>query len=242
MGFPIVRASLALFCCGALAAIAYAGANSNNASSKAPPASANHDRDLYHVPIPDLRIQHHSISEFRAISDRPLFSSSRRPTPAAATAQVQVHRLRGVLTTDSLKIALVESIDDGTLLRLSEGDIVDVWQVYAIRKDSITWSRLDRSDEMIVAEVWEEGGVLSSTDSFQLEGSEANEPNEQTNASSQLNRPRGHIAGERAIPHRHLTRAAEYAPIVVPTEPPPPTPTAPRNPPMRRISNPKGPA
>jgi hypothetical protein len=233
-----VRASLAIFCCISLAAVAYAGANYHSASSQAPPVVANQERGFHYVSIPELIIQHPSISEFRAVNDRPLFAPSRRPTPAAATAQVSVYRLRGVLTTESQKIALVESIGDGTLLRLYEGDTVDIWRVYAIGKDSITWSRLDQFHEMVVAEMWEEGEVLSSPDAFQPDLSRENGPREEGGARFSPDAFQPDLSGESG-----LTHAADYAAIdrlVMPTAPLPPTPKAPRPPQMRRVWNLKG--
>ena len=231
----IVRPSVGLFCCVSLAALAYVGVNYPSSTSEATLPLAKADRGLHLVPIPSLVLQHPPISEFHEISERPLFTPVRRPKAAAATTQAQVYRLRGVLISNSQKIALVQRIDDGTLLRVSEGDLVDVWRVSAIDRDSITWSRQDRLREMVVSEIWEDGGALSSPDALQPDLSGENGLNEQTNASSHLNTPRRHHGGERALPHRRLTPTADYVPFVMPTEPLPPTPTAPRRPPIRRI-------
>jgi hypothetical protein len=246
-----MRPSLVIFCCSLSAAVAYSGINYHEVLAEADHVSTNQNVNLHNLPIPNLDLQHPHISEFQAISDRPLFTPSRRPTPASAAVQVPVYRLRGVLTTGSQKIALVESIGDGALLRLSEGDTVDVWLVSAIGKNSITWSRLGQLHEMVVAEMGEEGGALSSPDTFnqdlsgengpseQSNGPDelANDANERANVSSRLNRPRRHTGG-----HRHLTHSAEDAPIdrlAMPTAPLPPTPMTPRPPLMRRVWNPK---
>lgn len=191
---------------------------------------------------PNLGLQHPPISEFRAISDRPLFTPSRRPAPPAATGQVQLYRLHGVLTTNRQKVALVESIEDGALLRLSEGDTVSVWRVAAIGRDSITWSRLDRPHEVIVAETNGGGEALSPRDISQSHLFEDHDASEQTNAMSDMNTPRRQTAGVRVLTHRRFADGAEYAPIFLPTESLPPTPPAPGRPPTRRIWGEKGPA
>lgn len=234
----IMRRSLVLFCCVLSVAVACAGFNYPDVLSKAAPVPVK-NRGLHNLSIPNLDLQHRPISEFRAISDRPLFTPSRRPTLAAETAQVQVYRLRGVLTANSQKIALVERVDDGSLLRVGEGDVVDVWRVSAISRDSISWSRLDRFNEMVVSEMWGQEEAPTSPDASQEKLLGGNDSNEQ-NASANFNNSSQHTPGEPGLPHRHLTDASDYAPFLMPTDPPPPSPTAPRHPPMRRIW--KGPA
>lgn len=246
-----MRRPLALFCCVSLAAIAYAGANYAGAPSDPSPVLPNEESGLHHVIIPDLSLQHPPISQLRGISDRPLFTPSRRPTPTAEKVQVDAYRLRGVLVASTGKIGLVERIDDGTLLRVSEGDIVDVWRVSSIGRNSITWSRLDRSDDIVVSKIWEDGAAPSSEgepalDSLRKAISENDGPNEEANTAWHLNTARGQTGEARVNRRRHVADdAADSNPIyglVMPTAPLPPTPTAPRHWPKQRLSSPKSPS
>jgi hypothetical protein len=199
-----------------------------------------------HVRIPDFEFQKTSISQFRSIIDRPLFTSSRRPALVIQKLQIDSYRLRGVLVTSTGKIGLVEKIDDGTWLRVVEGSIVDEWQASSIEGNRITWMKLAQSNELAVSEMWEGGGA-SDEESVDDPSDDAvygkESLNERANSEWHLSMNRDQTGGARTNRRHHGTHASGHIRIhglVMPTAPLPPTPAAPRQSRPRRLSNPRG--
>lgn len=199
-----------------------------------------------HVRIPKLELQNASISQFHAILDRPLFTSSRRPAPVNQKLQLDSYRLRGVLVASTGNIGLVEKIDDGTWLRVVEGSVVDEWEASSIEGNRITWVKLDQSNEIVVSEIWQHG-ELSDGESVDDPSDDAvygkESLNERANSEWHLSMTRDQTGGARANRHHHGTHATDHIRIhglVMPTAPLPPTPGAPRQSRPRRLSNPRG--
>lgn len=77
---------------------------------------------------------------------RPLFSSTRRPEPAAPIAapsappQLVGYRLTGIVSTGARRMILLET-PGGKSVQLYEGESVDGWTVETIANDAVVLSR-----------------------------------------------------------------------------------------------------
>lgn len=83
------------------------------------------------------RIKFPPISHFRVIKDRPLFSASRRPIRVTLENPSLLYQLRGILISKKHRIAILESLTNGTSVRVEEGDAVDEWTILAIQDRAI---------------------------------------------------------------------------------------------------------
>lgn len=77
------------------------------------------------------------LSSFKEITDRPLFSPSRRPDSPSSTISISAYAVRGVLLSRRRNVALVESRPHGTVIRVSEGDVIAGWQIVFINANEI---------------------------------------------------------------------------------------------------------
>jgi general secretion pathway protein N len=81
---------------------------------------------------------------FAATAERPLFSPSRRPPSAPATAGKGAldgrYRLLGLVIAGPARRALVIEIAGGRRLELSEGDAIEGWTVKRIDRDRVLFT------------------------------------------------------------------------------------------------------
>lgn len=82
-----------------------------------------------------------SLSSFAEVSQRPLFSETRRPALAAdqSTAAWSSFVLQGVIVSSLIREALVLHNKPATLVGLREGDMLDGWTAESILSDRITF-------------------------------------------------------------------------------------------------------
>jgi hypothetical protein len=79
-------------------------------------------------------------AEFAAITERPIFSPSRRPTPAVKAATIAIesrYRLQGIIGVGSARHALIVPVAGGAGLDLGEGDALEAWTVKTISPDRV---------------------------------------------------------------------------------------------------------
>jgi general secretion pathway protein N len=76
---------------------------------------------------------------FAAISERPLFTPSRRPAEAGVSPATEPEAtplpafvLRGVVHSGKVRRALLETAENAPLLRLREGETLDGWEIVTI--------------------------------------------------------------------------------------------------------------
>ncbi|GGF36513.1 hypothetical protein GCM10011611_48740 [Aliidongia dinghuensis] len=80
------------------------------------------------------------LEAYAAVTQRPLFSQSRRPPASgdAALSAVEQHfKLTGILTSGPERIALVRPENDRKLLRVHEGETLGGWTVRSIASDRL---------------------------------------------------------------------------------------------------------
>ena len=83
------------------------------------------------------------LASFAAISERPLFSPSRRPARAEAAAPVNTalesrYRLIGLVTTENARRAWIA---EGTRhFEIGEGDMLDGWKIMRVERDRLLLS------------------------------------------------------------------------------------------------------
>jgi len=84
------------------------------------------------------------MSHYAAITNRPLFNPSRRPA-TSVTAPLSAYRLQGIFASRNAYVGLVEHRSDGTVMRISEGDVIDGWVAGSVEPYAIRLSSGDRS-------------------------------------------------------------------------------------------------
>ena len=78
---------------------------------------------------------------FAETSERPLFSATRRPSPAAAMIGIgSRYRLQGLVIAGAARHALIAPIAGGRALELGEGETVEGWTVTRIERDRVVLS------------------------------------------------------------------------------------------------------
>lgn len=96
------------------------------------------------------------LESYGGIAERPLFSSSRRPTPSggAAAAGKAGHdslMLAGVILTTSKRLAMLETKRaNGGVVVVREGQIVEGWSVDTIAADRVVISHDDEVVELLL--------------------------------------------------------------------------------------------
>ncbi len=106
-------------------------------------------------------------SKMSAFLDRPLFSPSRRPPqpttsvnagppppPVISTPTADHLRLVGTLTSDAGGQAIIQSKAGGTLVSVTEGELVDAWRVIEIQPSLV---RLTNGSNEVVLEMFKAG-------------------------------------------------------------------------------------
>ena len=104
----------------------------------------------------DFRFSPPPIAQLRAITDRPLFTPTRRQAALIIRSPIEAFRLRGVVLSKRHNTALVERRSDGVLLRLREGDHVDEWQITFIDADAIGFSGSEESYAIKISDTIED--------------------------------------------------------------------------------------
>ena len=78
---------------------------------------------------------------YSEISERPLFSPTRRPTPRQSTPEaigaVSSFVFAGSIISRDDRVALVHRGQSGKLVRLREGDLLEGWRVVSIEADRV---------------------------------------------------------------------------------------------------------
>ena len=140
---------LLLVCCGTLAAvICYEFIYYDPLSEAAPSLSAD-DASHTDESEKDPEYDYPLITQFREISERPLFSPSRSRSNTHRES-VDAYRLRGIFSSKNRKFGLVERLSDGTSIRVSDGGIIDGWQVLFIDEESIV---MTDSSQVVTLEI-----------------------------------------------------------------------------------------
>jgi hypothetical protein len=87
------------------------------------------------------------MSTFSEFVDRPLFTPSRRPpppktaTPAETTAKSENFDLIGVIISSDERMALLQTLGTGEVLRAVEGQTVGGWEVQEIKPTQVVLKR-----------------------------------------------------------------------------------------------------
>ena len=180
------------------------------------------------------------MSQFRDIMKRPLFSPSRRSIPTTTTKPIDAYRLRGIFLSEQSDVGLVERRSDGVVIRLSEGDVVDGWQVVFVNPGAIGLSNSTEVYTMNIERAREDE-VLNFEEpistGFEEELYEASIREDDGNIPWDLDRHSGH-ADSLAVPPNPRVRSADRrrdmgsAPAVPRQLPPPPR--LPRHEPWRQ--------
>jgi hypothetical protein len=100
------------------------------------------------------------LDRFAAIVERPLFTATRRPAPAAPAAPVVsaeglilgAYRLTGVVVTPTHRLLLLRRQDDRRTIRVAEGEAVDGWTIVRVASDKLVVESAGRQQEIIVRE------------------------------------------------------------------------------------------
>jgi len=87
------------------------------------------------------------LDAFREITERPLFSPSRRPSASVPATASQGLRLEGVLVVGAEKHAIIKQAD-GRTARVAEGETVGEWTVRQIERERVLLVAGDRRLEL----------------------------------------------------------------------------------------------
>ncbi len=150
MGAPRRSAGLATLlalACVALAAIlgveAYTPAEPPASSLAAPVAAADHAEDL-----PARSYESKPLDSYSEIAERPVFSPSRRPSPAERRSADGGGRsghdnlmLAGVIMAADKRLALIETAKTSGVVVVREGQSVEGWTIDAISAEKVVISQ-----------------------------------------------------------------------------------------------------
>jgi len=155
LSLPILRAGalLALAAvCGGLAFVVY----TELAASDPPAAPSVGTTALPPAPAPAPVFTMPPPQSYAAVSERPLFSPSRRPPTAAATpaaaSEISALSLTGIIISGDERIALVASGEPATVSRLKEGQTLGGWTVRSIQQDRVVLERDATQQELKLTE------------------------------------------------------------------------------------------
>ncbi len=96
------------------------------------------------------------LESYGGIAERPLFSSSRRPTPSAGAAAAgktghDSLMLAGVILTTSKRLAMLETKrTNGGVVVVREGQVVEGWSVETIAADRVVISNGGETVELLL--------------------------------------------------------------------------------------------
>ncbi|HSO43600.1 MAG TPA: hypothetical protein VLR47_12320 [Rhodospirillales bacterium] len=95
------------------------------------------------------------LQSYGGIAERPLFSPSRRPTPAGGAAAGKSGHdslmLAGVILTTSKRLAMVESKSaNGAVVVVREGQVIEGWSVETIAADRVVISQNGEVVELLL--------------------------------------------------------------------------------------------
>ena len=224
------RSVLALLvCCGSFAAVTYVKANYPNVSSDLPVPLAEVRNRPNDTDVSNVGLKYPPISHFREITDRPLFSPSRRPARTADLSPMDAYRLRGVLVSNRRKTGLLERRSDGMSIPVHEGDIVDTWQIVLIDTKEIVWSDSAQFHTMRITQAQEGETSRPFEESINVALDEAR-PDREAYIPGDAGRRSDPASHRRQKPNR---RAMSNA-LAFPSAPPPLPPLAPSHRPKRR--------
>ena len=98
--------------------------------------------------------------QYAAISERPLFSASRRPArraqkplqpqQPAKPPQLKKYSLSAIIITGEQRLAMIQDNRTRSMLRLREGDELDSWRVQKISKDTVSLGFAGEVQKMIL--------------------------------------------------------------------------------------------
>ena len=102
-----------------------------------PPVAAANAASAAPAALPSLAPR----AEFAAITERPLFSPSRRPDATAAVVGIASrYRLLGTVVANEKGRALVAPVSGGRAIELGEGDALDGWTVRRVEHDRVLFA------------------------------------------------------------------------------------------------------
>jgi general secretion pathway protein N len=132
-----------LLCAGLAAVMALQLGSTGGAGASVPdPTSvASHPAD---IPAAPGRFSLPPLETFGEVTERPLFSSSRRPIAAetsAAVVQTLSASLAGIVISPASSSIIVMHGDPPTLMRLKEGDNIDGWSIRSIEPSRVVLRR-----------------------------------------------------------------------------------------------------
>jgi len=108
------------------------------------PDAANTVSHLPDIPAAPSRFALPPLETFAEVTERPLFSSSRRPIAAETSATVVQPlsaSLAGIVISPSSSSVIVMHGDPPTLMRLKEGDDIDGWSIRSIEPSRVVLRR-----------------------------------------------------------------------------------------------------
>ena len=173
------------------------------------------------------------IAHLREITDRPLFTRTRRPAELIVQSPIETFRLHGVMLTNRHNTALVERRSDGVLLRLREGDHVDGWQIAFIDADAIGFSGSGDSYAIKISDTVEDRLDHDSVERIIAEEEHIGSEIDDVDTGNEVNplwpvRASGDQEFNRRLRPRSVSKATERRdisdPTTSPVELPPPPP------------------
>jgi general secretion pathway protein N len=139
---PLVAA--ALLCAGLAAALVLELASASDANAPAFGAASVSSPSSAAIPKTVNRITLPSLESFAEVTERPLFSSSRRPIAVDAPQNAERSfgaTLAGIVISASSSTIIVSHGDPPVLTRLKEGDDLDGWSITSIEPNRVLLRR-----------------------------------------------------------------------------------------------------
>jgi len=127
-------------------------------SDAAATASNSHAQNSAAPGAVPQRLQIPPVIAYREVTERPLFSDSRRPPPQAAagnnatqaTQLVGKWKVTGIVVAGDSSFALVEGIRDRKTVRLQLGTPLDGWQLEEIHPDHLVFNSADTTATLLL--------------------------------------------------------------------------------------------
>ena len=130
--------------CVSFAAVMVLELSSTDGAGASVPGAASLALHPANIPAVPSRFTLPPLETFAEVSERPLFSSSRRPISAetaAAVVQPLSASLAGIVISPSSSSIIVMHGDPPTLMRLKEGDDIDGWSIRSIEPSRVVLRR-----------------------------------------------------------------------------------------------------
>jgi general secretion pathway protein N len=137
-------AAAALLCVGLAAALVMELTSAGDAGIPAPGAATVSSPPSVTIPKTPNRFTLPPLASFAEVTERPLFSSSRRPIAVDAPQSAERSfsaTLAGIVISASSRIIIVSHGDPPVLTRLKEGDDLDGWSVTSIDPNRVLLRR-----------------------------------------------------------------------------------------------------